>query len=142
MGIDLHGVLTDIPDTMKFICESLVRNGAEVHIMTGGSMYRATQELHKLGLRGRKHFTHIFSVLDYHRYEMLTPPSNWNEKYDNPEYPNDVWDRTKGDYCQDLGINLMIDDSLAYREYFTTPFARIWTKTDTPKVGKPQRHLN
>lgn len=141
LGLDLHGVITDIPDTMKFLSSAIVSAGGQVHILTGGSIQKATLELRKLGLKGHIHFTHIFSVLDYHRYEILTPHSGWNDKYDNPEYPHRIWDRTKADYCSRNKIDLMIDDSLIYNQDFTTPFARLWTHTDTPKIDKPKRHL-
>ena len=55
---------------------------------------------------------------------------------------NNSLDKTKADYCKDNDIAIHIDDSMVYNEYFTTPFARLWTKTNTPKVNKPKRMLS
>ena len=136
LGIDLHGVITDIPETMIFLAKAVFNAGGEVHVITGGSTKKAEKELHELGFYS---YTCIFSVLDYH-IEIETPVRGYNYIYGNPEFSNTEWDRTKGDYCKRENIDIMIDDSLIYNEYFSTPFARLWTHTGTPKHGKTQRH--
>lgn len=137
LGLDLHGVIADIPDTMIFLAKAISNAGGEVHVITGGSTKKAQKELHELGFYS---YTCIFSVLDYH-IENGTKIVGYNEEYQNPEFSDEDWDRTKADYCERNKIDLMIDDSLIYNQDFTTPFARLWTHTDTPKIDKPKRHL-
>lgn len=137
IGLDLHGVITDMSEFFKYMCNYRFK---EVHIITGGSIKKAKQELTILGWIEGEHYTHLFSILDYH-IEQGTPQVGYNEEFDNPEFDDEVWDRTKADYCREHDIDLMIDDSMIYEQYFTTPFARLWTKTGTPKINKPQRHL-
>lgn len=137
IGLDLHGVITDIPKTFEFLSKAIWDAGGEVHVITGGSLEKAVKELKVLKFT---HFTHIFSVLDYH-IDMETKVTGYNKEYGNPEFSEEDWDRTKADYCKEEQIDLMIDDSLIYNEYFETPFARLFTHTGTPKQNKPKRHL-
>lgn len=139
IGLDLHGVITDMPEFFSRLMLSLSFSGFEIHIITGGSKKKALEELTKLNIRKGFNYTHLFSILDYH-IEKDTPQTGWNKEYNNPEFDDEVWDRTKADYCRKHKIDLMIDDSLIYNNHFTTPFARLWTHTDTPKINKPKRH--
>lgn len=141
LGLDLHGVISDLPEVFKFMCESIIKNNGEVHIITGGSRMKALKEMELLGIHASIHYTHFFSLLDYH-IENETTVTGWNEKYKNPEFSDKDWDATKAEYCRNHGINLHIDDSMIYNEYFSTPFARLYTHTGTPKTNKPERHLD
>lgn len=141
IGLDLHGVITDHSEYFKSMTEALTLSGWEVHIITGGSIDKAQEELEKLGFEYRKHYICLFSVLDYH-IEKGTRITGWHRTLKNPEFPTKEWDRTKADYCREHNIGLHLDDSMIYEQEFTTPFARVWTNTNTPKIGKPERHLS
>lgn len=49
ISFDLHGVLDDMPETMKFIMESVVKNGGEVHIITMKMRSISTLSLNRSG---------------------------------------------------------------------------------------------
>lgn len=138
LGLDLHGVISDIPEVFKFIMESIIKNGGEVHILTGTTTIKAVKELSDLGFRPGVHYNHLFSIVDYH-LEEGTKITGYHEKFQNPEFDDELWDKTKGDYCKENEIGLHIDDSLIYKDHFSTPFARLWTLTNTPKIDKPDR---
>ena len=138
IGLDLHGVISDQPEFFKQLMRSLRNQSWEVHIITGGSIKKAEQELKKLDIVQGYEYTHLFSVLDYH-IEKGTRIVGWHPVLLNPEFPNEEWDKTKADYCREHEIGLHLDDSMAYEKTFTTPFARVWTNTNTPKQGKPER---
>lgn len=140
LGLDLHGVMTDTPEFYLDLCWCLSSCGWEIHIITGGSIEKALKELGDLGFQKGTHYSHLFSVLDYH-LEKGTRITGWHPVMKNPEFPDTEWDRTKADYCREHNIGLHLDDSTIYEGYFTTPFARVWTNTGTPKINKPQRHL-
>ena len=115
LGLDIHGIITEIPKVLSVITELLVKNGHEVHILTGETI---SDELKKELEEWQIHYTHLFSIIDYQDkmgieiiYEENGP---WIDGY--------VWDKTKGDYCSKHKIDLMIDDSMRYGKYFTTPF--------------------
>lgn len=140
IGLDLHGVITDNP-VFGYIAKDLIFMGWEVHVITGGSKEKALEELENMGYEWNVQYTHIFSILDYH-IEKGTRITGWHPVLKNPEFPDKEWDRTKADYCREHNIGLHLDDSVIYEQEFTTPFARVWTNTNTPKIGKPERHLS
>lgn len=141
LGLDLHGVISDHPEYFKSLMYALRCQSWEIHIITGGSEERAEAELKALGILRGHDYTHLFSVLDFH-IKKGTRITGWHPVLLNPEFPEKEWDRTKADYCRDHNIGLHLDDSLIYEQDFTTPFARVWTNTNTPKKGKPERHLS
>ena len=47
-----------------------------------------------------------------------------------PWMDDDIWDRTKGDYCKKHQIDFCIDDTERYGDYFETPFAFMKIKKD------------
>ena len=63
----------------------------------------------------------------------------WYDEKNTPWLDGDLWNRTKGEYCEREGISLHFDDTIAYVEYFTTPFARIYTKNDRNGKGNKNK---
>ena len=139
IGLDLHGVMSDLPDTFKFLGESVIKNSGEVHIITGTVREKALKELKALGFKRGQHYSTLFCIVDY-MVSSGAKSRGIHPVFKNQEFDDEEWDRVKGEYCRANDINLHIDDSLAYAEHFTTPFARLWTRTNTPKIGKPKRH--
>lgn len=127
ISFDLHGVISDIPDVLKFITTSLINSGAEIHIITGSTTEVAKKELELLGYVEGKNYTHLQGVPDYLISKGHTP-IGIHPVFLNPEFPPEIWDKSKGDYCKEKGINLHFDDSLVYLDNFTTPFARLFTR--------------
>ena len=140
IGLDLHGVISDMPEFFRLMAGILVAQKWEIHIVTGGSIEKSLKELKELHFIKNLNYTHLFSVLDYLDKSDIEPTGT-HPTMGNNEYPNEVWDSAKAKYCEENNIDLMIDDSMVYLKHFTTPFARLWTKTGTPKINKPKRML-
>lgn len=88
-------------------------------MITGSSI---TKEIkNKLKLYKIK-YTHLFSIIDAHK-DITT-----YDKNGNPWMDQDIWNKTKGQYCAKNNINMHIDDSDIYGEYFTTPYLRYYHK--------------
>jgi len=136
LGLDFHGVIDDLSDEFKILAESLIKNGQEVHIITGGSWKEVKPLIDKIGIK----YTHYFSIRDYHD-NLGTSTNGFHKKYGFPLIDNDIWNRTKGDYCRENNISLHIDDTIQYDEYYTTPFARLWTKNKNKKVDRESKTL-
>ncbi len=139
IGIDIHGVLDTLPEFFSFLAESVIKNNGEVHIITGGEW---TEKLEKQ-LSSIK-YTHKFSVYEHLLKtaetlgEIEFPDGTIQKKFDDV-----LWDSTKAEYCRENKIDLHIDDTLIYNEYFTTPFARFWSHSNQPKAShKDIRHLD
>jgi hypothetical protein len=138
IGIDLHGVISDLPEFFSFFTDALINAGAEVHIITGGVSDEDKKLLKDYNIK----YTHFFSIIDYHR-EMGTPTSGKHPKYGFDMISDEEWDKTKGEYCRINQIDLHIDDTLIYNNYFTTPFCRLWSHNNHAKPEhKDSRHLD
>lgn len=117
LAIDIHGVLDKAPEFFYLISKLLIENNDEVHILTGRRVSDgALDEIKELGIS----YTHFFSISDHH--ENSGTVIN-NDKDGNPWMDDETWDRTKGDYCKQHQIDLCIDDTERYGNYFDTPFA-------------------
>lgn len=129
VGLDVHGVIEEHPVFFRNFCAALVKGGAEVHIITGKERHKVTEELESHGLICGEHYTHFFSITDHHK--ELGTPIRWDKK-GNPWMDPLLWIRTKGEYCQKVGIDLHLDDTDSYGLCFTTPFARYFSKNKRP----------
>lgn len=135
-GFDIHGVCDALPEVFGPLTTLLVEAGHEVHILTG-SMWtdKIDEELRGYGVR----YTHKFSISDYRiaqGHEVT-----FDEK-GTPWMTGELWDSAKGEYCMEQGINLHLDDTLKYNDYFKTPFVRVWTHNGNHKgAHRDPRHM-
>lgn len=142
LSLDIHGVIDSMPDFFAFLSSSVVNSGGELHILTGGSWTEELEsQLKEFGIK----WTHHFSIYDY----LIKINTTSIGKVQFPDgtiqdkFPNDIWDKVKGDYCRNNKISLHIDDTLIYNTNFSTPFARLWTHSGQPKPqNKDVRHLD
>ena len=133
IGLDIHGVITKCPTFFAELSKLFIEAGGEIHVITGSSLKLDT-EYGKIALKeiedsGVK-YSHLFSIIDHH-IDIGTKIVYTDSK--NPWMDKTLWDKTKGEYCKAHRIDLMIDDSDAYGQYFTTPYAMIKIKSDTSK---------
>jgi len=118
LGIDIHGVIDARPDMFSELSHEIKKNGHEIHILTGSKI---TKEIIDVLKRYDIVYDNIFSILDYH--EEAKVEDVWQDSRNNWWLDNDVWNKTKGDYCIDNHIDFHIDDTVIYEKYFETPFA-------------------
>ena len=141
LGLDIHGVVDAMPEFFSFLTDSFIKNGGEVHIITGGKWDKEFEDL--LNSYGVK-WTHKFSIYDYlveNNYEK-TGEVQFPDGTIQSKFKNEDWDSVKGVYCADNNITLHIDDTMIYNDYFKTPFARLWTHNNNPKSpSKDVRHF-
>jgi len=138
LGIDWHGVLDAIPEEVAWLSRAVVAAGGECHLMTGMEW---TKECEDQLNEWDVHYTHHFSVFDHHHKIMKTPVVGWHDVFNIPKIDEELWDKTKGEYCEKHGISLHLDDTLEYNKYFKTPFARVYTNNNKLKrPNKDQRH--
>jgi hypothetical protein len=142
IGVDIHGVIDSLPQLFAFLTDSIIKNDGEVHIITGASWDKNLED--QLNAYGIK-WSHKFSVYD-HLLEIgaqTTGEVQFDDGTIQKKFSSKDWDKVKGEYCSQHSINLHIDDTLIYNEYFTTPFARLWSHNNMPKsTHKDVRHLD
>lgn len=121
IGIDIHGTIDANPEFFSTLIKRLRKEAkAEIHIATGIRAKPAAKKLYQLGIE----YDCLFSITDYH--ESIGTKIVYDEK-GNPWIEDEIWDRTKADYCKREGIHLHIDDSPVYGRYFTTPYFQFKT---------------
>lgn len=126
IGLDIHGVCDANPEFFSELSRLFVNAGHDVHIITGRRVSDgALEEIKELGLS----YTHFFSISDYH-VEIGTKV--WEDDEGNPWLEGELWDRTKGDYCDKNQLDFHIDDTERYGQYFNTPFmlSKIFKRTE------------
>lgn len=132
IGLDIHGVINTLPEFFTFLADSFIKNGGEVHIITGGSWTKKLDDkIKSIGIK----YTHKFSVYD-HLIEVGEPTIGQIEFPDGTiqmKFDDNIWNSMKGKYCRDNGIDLHIDDTLVYNDFFSTPFARLWSHDSKSK---------
>lgn len=128
IGFDLHGVVDSNSVFFRSLMGDLIKQGWEVHIITGASWAKERTTLKKLKIP----FTHFFSIVDHHT--TIGTGVIWDDKGD-PHLDPSHWDRTKGIYCDQHGIHMHFDDSDIYGLYFKTPYVRYFSK-DSERIRK------
>ena len=110
VGLDIHGVIDTYPERFKLLSNALFNDGAEVHVITGVKRDDAIEkQLAQAGIQ----YTHYFSIVDSLEAQDAI---RWE---DGLPYADDAkWNVAKRDYCDEQGIDFMIDDSPIYRETF------------------------
>jgi hypothetical protein len=112
LGLDFHGVVDKYPQALSDLTRALVWGGNEVHIITGqkdGAVLR--KRLAELNI----HYTHIFSITSFH--EENGTAVEYDERGE-PWMDMNTWNRTKGSYCKSMNIDIHLDDSPVYGEFF------------------------
>ena len=127
IGIDIHGVSTEHPEFFSTLTKLFVDAGHQVHILTGPSINpdknygkRTLKEIKDLNLS----YTHLFSIIDYN--EALGAKIVYTNE-NNPWISSDEWNKTKAVYCEKHKIDIMLDDTKEYGEFFKTPFVHFST---------------
>ncbi len=112
IGLDYHGVITYNPVFFSAFSKTLRKLGHEVYVISGGPLNVLQAELKKIGLP----YDGIFTIVDYYKGKVSYLPNG------DFHMDDDLWNSAKAKYCREQGIDIQIDDSLVYGEYFTTPY--------------------
>ena len=134
IGIDYHGVITANPSLFSMLTKILLCLNYEVHIITGSRITETLKEcLSEYGIS----YSHLFSISDYH-FQIGTPMVGYEDH--QPKIVDEIWDRTKAEYCLKNNIILHIDDSDVYWKYFSTPYALFSQTKGNPSISFPLRY--
>jgi len=116
LGLDLHGVIDRDPIAFSKLSKDVIGSFGEVHVITGSLDTPALHDaLDGYGIS----YTKVFSISSYNLSQGVAV--RYDEK-GNPWIDSEIWNRAKAEYCHREGIDLHIDDSEIYGQYFTTPY--------------------
>ena len=116
IGIDLHGVSDAFPEFFAEMTRLFVGADHHVVIMTGELV---TPALHEQLKRCGLHYNELFSIAQHHKDKGT--PMVFDEK-NTPWIDVDLWDRAKGEYAKEHGLDIVLDDTDRYAPYFETPY--------------------
>ena len=120
IGLDYHGVITDNICYFKYFSASLKQRGHQLHIITGGPRSIVEKQLKREGIL----YYNIFTIYDYYKNKnQITYFSDGSFKIED-----ELWNKAKAEYCTNNKINIHIDDSNIYQQYFSTPYC-LYDKT-------------
>lgn len=114
IGIDFHGVLNTNPLFFQSFCNLILANNGEVYIISGGPHEEILRFLDTWQIK----FTNVWCIYDYFDAKnevMFLPDGSFHVE-------DEAWNAAKGIYCFQNNISVMIDDSLVYGKYFSTPY--------------------
>jgi hypothetical protein len=112
LGLDIHGVIDAYPKQYAEMSKLYYEAGHEVHVITGARWSEQVKtELREAGIW----HTHFFSILEEHdaRGTVIHRDDEGFEWIDES-----LWDKTKAEYCREVGVTFMIDNSPVYGEFF------------------------
>lgn len=114
IGLDFHGVVDKYPEYFKDFTHKAKEKGIEIYIITGGPERVVAEYLRNYGIC----YKEIFAILDFYDAQGQV------EYFPNGEFkvPADLWNTAKGEYCARHKIDIHIDDSHEYADWFSTPF--------------------
>lgn len=107
IGLDIHGVIDHDPTLFEKLSEL---GNVEIHIITG-----IKQELDDVVEQTKIVYDHWFSI--HQECEDRGYEIRYDEK-GRPWVDEELWDPLKAEYCEKVGIDILIDDSLVYGKYF------------------------
>lgn len=129
IGLDIHGIIDTMPEVFSRITKRLKDLECEVHILTGSHI---TEDIINQLNGYDVVWDELFSISDHHK---SIGTKMWYDDNGNPWVSDLDWDKTKGEYCERKGIDLHIDDTERYGEYFSTKFLYLNLKKCDEKIN-------
>lgn len=114
IGVDFHGVINCNPQFFKVFCAHAAEQGFEIHIISGGPRETIENFLAHYQIK----YNLIWCIFDHFNEQnkvLFLPDGSFHVE-------DELWDSAKAEYCRQNNICVMIDDSLVYGKYFTTPY--------------------
>lgn len=121
VGVDFHGVINHDPVFFREFCSTVINEGDELFVISGGPREYITKYLAEKNIP----YTHLWCILDKCIQDKTV------KFYADGSFfvDHSIWNEAKGKYCRKNKIGLHIDDSDIYGLSFMTPFCLY--KSDT-----------
>ncbi len=117
VGIDMHGVLDSKSE--EFF-QSMIEEykDSEIFVISGARKERVERELKRLFPNTNMDNISILSVLDFLDGKVHISFKDYKGKMREVIEDDDMWDAMKSVLCKKHNISVLIDDTLAYGDYF------------------------
>lgn len=119
LGLDIHGVIDKYPEKMIKLAQDTMARGGRVYIITGPPADKARQEMIDLMTThhvSKPFWNQIYSIVDWMKQKGIP---HWTDPKGHVWALREKdWNSVKGQIAVELGLDLHIDDSEEYGEYF------------------------
>lgn len=136
LGLDIHGVIDKYPEKMIALAQDTMKKGGRVYIITGPPAVKAREEMIALMSQyqiSKPFWNQIYSIVDWMKQKKIP---NWTDANGHVwALREHDWNAVKGQIAIELGLDLHIDDSEEYGEYFP-PGVFCHMKNKDKKNGK------
>ena len=117
LGLDVHGVIDDDPEFFTSMAWYILKKKGQIYIITGREdCPDLHKELEELGMNSSL-YDGILSITT-HQIAQGTPISYLDDRKSQPVMEPKIWNPTKAALGASAGIDVMIDDSPIYGEFF------------------------
>lgn len=133
IGIDFHGVINTNPEFFRKFCQTALKQGIEVYIISGGPRETILAYLNQYQIP----YSNLWCIYDYYEQRHQV------EFYDDGSFhvEDELWNKAKAEYCKRQNICVHIDDSAIYGREFATPYCRYDEKTNSCVLNGQQISL-
>ena len=114
IGLDYHGVIDINKKYFADFCHKAKQRGHLIYIITGGPKAKVDDSLQKSDIA----YDMCFAISDY--YQAMNKFVQINDG--KIIIPDNLWNMAKAEFCRRSQINIHIDDSLKYINWFSTPY--------------------
>ena len=119
IGLDFHGVIDKSPRLFRLLGRAFdLIESNEIHIITG-----CRERDIKMWLENNDiYYDYIYSITD----DLLRRKKPYKkDKKNNPYFDEKLWNTAKAKYCKKHKIDIMLDNSNIYGNYFVTPYFKM-----------------
>jgi hypothetical protein len=119
LGLDIHGVIDKYPEQMIKLAQDTMKRGGRVYLITGPPAIKARAEMIELMTKymiSKPFWNQIYSIVDWMKQKGI--PHHTDIKGHVWALREHDWNAVKGQIAVELGLDLHIDDSEEYGEYF------------------------
>lgn len=119
LGLDIHGIIDKYPEQMIRLAQDTMKKGGRVYIITGAPADEARRKMIALMTKymiSKPFWNQIYSIVDWMKQKSIP---NYT-KADGSVWAlrEKDWNAVKGKIAIELGLDLHIDDTAEYGEYF------------------------
>ena len=114
VGLDIHGVLDIYPQLFSHLTKRWKAAGHEIHILTGQEFSKVKKQL----IKDKIHFTHHYSIVDYHKKHGMTQMWNDDPRGNGWWMDDRDWEPSKGNYARKVNLDIHFDDCVQYAKFF------------------------
>ena len=115
IGVDIHGVIDLNPNLSRVILKALIDAGHEIFIISGPPLTEIFDILKNVNLKSVTHYHGIRSIVDFLQQRNV---KMWLDKKNTWWADYKDWWGAKSKICDELNIDIMVDDSVEYAYYF------------------------